>query len=65
MHATLCICELVPRLEARTRLSLLVHYREARKPTNTGLLAARCLREARSASSVIARARSRSRSSAR
>jgi len=43
MHATLCICELVPRLEARTRLSLLVHYREARKPTNTGLLAARCL----------------------
>jgi len=43
MHATLCICDLVPRLEARTRLSLLVHYREARKPTNTGLLAARCL----------------------
>ena len=42
MHATLCICDLVPRLEARTRLSLLVHYREARKPTNTGLLAARC-----------------------
>lgn len=43
MHATLCICTLVPRLAARTRLSLLVHYREARKPTNTGLLAARCL----------------------
>jgi len=43
MHATLCICDLVPRLAPRTRLSLLVHYREARKPTNTGLLAARCL----------------------
>jgi DTW domain-containing protein YfiP len=43
LHATLCICALVPRLQNRTRLALLVHYREARKPTNTGLLAARCL----------------------
>ena len=43
MHVTLCICELVPQLSTRTRLSLLVHYREARKPTNTGQLAARCL----------------------
>lgn len=43
MHATLCICDLVPRLETRTRLSLLIHYREERKPTNSGLLAARCL----------------------
>jgi len=43
MHATLCICALVPRLQTRTRLTLLVHYREARKPSNTGQLAARCL----------------------
>jgi DTW domain-containing protein YfiP len=43
MHATLCICPLVPRLWTRTRLTLLVHYREARKPSNTGQLAARCL----------------------
>ncbi len=43
MHATLCICDLVPTLTTRTRLLLLVHYREARKPTNTGQLAARCL----------------------
>ncbi len=43
MHATLCICALVPRLRTRTRLTVLVHYREARKPTNTGQLAARCL----------------------
>lgn len=41
MFAALCICELVPRLVTRTRLVLLVHYREARKPTNTGQLAAR------------------------
>jgi DTW domain-containing protein len=43
MHETLCICALVPRLATRTRLALIVHYREERKPTNTGQLAARCL----------------------
>ena len=43
MHASLCICALVPRFETRTRLVLLVHVREARKPTNTGQLAARCI----------------------
>ena len=43
MHNTLCVCPLVPTLTTRTRLALLVHYREARKPTNTGQLAARCL----------------------
>src|SRR6185295_4021250 len=53
MHATLCICGLVPRLATRTRLTLLVHYREARKPSNTGRLAARCLE--RSTVEVIGR----------
>jgi len=43
MYRSLCICALVPRLATRTRLVLLVHYREARKPTTTGLLAARCM----------------------
>jgi DTW domain-containing protein len=43
MHATLCICALVPRLATRTRVAVLIHYREARKPTNTGQLAARCI----------------------
>lgn len=42
LHATLCVCSLVPRLQPRTRVVLLVHYREARKPSNTGQLAARC-----------------------
>ncbi len=51
MHATLCICALTPRLPTRTRLELLVHYREERKPTNTGLLATRCL--PRSSVSII------------
>jgi DTW domain-containing protein len=39
MHMPLCICSLIPTLATRTRLMLLVHYREARKPTTTGLLA--------------------------
>jgi DTW domain-containing protein YfiP len=43
MHSTLCICALVPRLVTRSRLALVVHHGEARKPTNTGQLAARCL----------------------
>ncbi len=43
MHASLCICGLVPHLDTPTKLVLLVHYTEARKPTNTGLLAARAL----------------------
>jgi len=43
MHTTLCICALVPRLATRSRLALVVHHGEARKPTNTGQLAARCL----------------------
>ena len=51
MHASLCICALVPQLQTRTRLTLMVHFREARKPSNTGQLAARCL--TRSAVEVI------------
>jgi DTW domain-containing protein YfiP len=43
MHQTLCICALIPSLAPRTRLALLIHDKEARKPTNTGRLAARCL----------------------
>jgi DTW domain-containing protein YfiP len=43
MHQTLCICALIPSLATRTRLTLLIHDKEARKPTNTGQLATRCL----------------------
>ncbi len=43
MHTPLCICAELPRLTTRSRLILLLHYREARKPTNTGSLAAACL----------------------
>ena len=43
MHSQHCVCALVPRLETRTRLVLVIHRAEARKPTNTGRLAAACL----------------------
>jgi DTW domain-containing protein YfiP len=43
MHQSLCVCALIPRLETRTRLVLVIHRTEERKPTNTGVLAAECL----------------------
>lgn len=43
LHQALCVCALIPRLETRTRLLLVIHHKEERKPTNSGLLAARCL----------------------
>jgi DTW domain-containing protein YfiP len=43
MPLRLCICALIPRIECRATLVLLIHHREVRKPTNTGALAARCL----------------------
>jgi DTW domain-containing protein YfiP len=45
MLGPLCVCALMPspRLETRTRLVLVIHRFEDRKPTNTGRLAAECL----------------------
>jgi DTW domain-containing protein YfiP len=45
MLGGLCICALMPlpRIETRTRLVLIIHRYEDRKPTNTGRLAAECL----------------------
>jgi DTW domain-containing protein YfiP len=43
MHRSLCICGLLPRIATRTRVVVVLHQREARKTTNTGALAARCL----------------------
>jgi DTW domain-containing protein YfiP len=39
----LCVCALLPRLATRTHLVLIIHRNEERKPTNSGLLATRCL----------------------
>jgi DTW domain-containing protein YfiP len=43
----LCICALIPRLDTRTKLLLVIHRFEDRKPTNTGRLAAECLVQSR------------------
>ena len=45
MLTDLCICDLLPQppLETRTRLVIVIHRYEHRKPTNTGRLAAECL----------------------
>ncbi len=43
MHRSLCICALLPRIATRTRVVLVLHQLELNKPTNTGLVAARCL----------------------
>ncbi len=45
LHGSLCVCSLIPEppLVTRTRLVLVIHRNEDRKPTNTGRLAAECL----------------------
>lgn len=43
LQRRLCMCALIPKLQTRTRLVLVLHQLEARKPTNTGLLAVRAL----------------------
>jgi DTW domain-containing protein YfiP len=43
MHRSLCICALLPRITTRTRVLVVLHQLETRKPTNTGVVAARCL----------------------
>jgi DTW domain-containing protein YfiP len=45
MLGGLCVCALLPapRIETRTRLVLIIHRYEDRKPTNTGRLAVQCL----------------------
>lgn len=43
MNKTRCICDLIPRLDLRTRLCLVVHAKELKRTTNTGRLAVKAL----------------------
>lgn len=43
MHPERCLCEFIPQLDLKTRLCLVIHYRELRRTTNTGSLAVRAL----------------------
>jgi tRNA-uridine aminocarboxypropyltransferase len=40
---TSCLCDLVPRIELRTKVCLVIHHRELSRSSNTGLLALRAL----------------------
>jgi DTW domain-containing protein YfiP len=39
----LCVCDASPRIDLRTKISLVIHHRELSRNSNTGLLAARAL----------------------
>lgn len=39
----LCLCDVMPRIELRTKIFLLIHHRELRRNSNTGLLAVKAL----------------------
>ena len=43
MHRTRCFCDLILRLDLKTRLSLIIHRKELRRTTNTGQLAVKAL----------------------
>jgi DTW domain-containing protein len=41
--ATACLCDVVPRIDVRTKVCLVIHHRELSRSSNTGLLAIRAL----------------------
>lgn len=43
MREVLCLCDRVPRLETRSRVTIVIHHEELQKTTNTGRLAALAL----------------------
>ncbi len=43
MHRGLCICEFFPSLTLKTKLSLIIHSKELKRTTNTGMLAVKSL----------------------
>ncbi|MBC7419231.1 MAG: DTW domain-containing protein [Bdellovibrio sp.] len=43
LHKNLCICEFIPTLNLRSKLSLVVHVKELKRTTNTGTLATKAL----------------------
>ena len=39
----LCLCDVMPRIDVATKISLIIHHRELSRSSNTGLLALRAL----------------------
>ena len=43
LHRKLCICDFFPSLTLKTKLSLIIHSKELKRTTNTGMLAVKSL----------------------
>lgn len=43
LHRERCICALIPSLDLRTRVTLVIHFRELRRTSNSGTLALKAL----------------------
>lgn len=43
MHRDRCLCEFIPVIETKTRVTLVIHAKELKRTTNTGILATRAL----------------------
>ena len=43
LNQSLCLCDLIPKLHLKTKVSLVVHARELKRTTNTGKLALKAL----------------------
>lgn len=43
LHRDRCICEFIPAIETKTKISLVIHKKELRRTTNTGVLATKAL----------------------
>jgi DTW domain-containing protein len=43
VSAAACLCDVLPRIELRTKVCLVIHHRELSRSSNTGLLAIRAL----------------------
>lgn len=44
LHRSLCLCDLIPELNLKTRLCLVIHAKELKRTTNTGRLAIKALK---------------------
>ena len=43
LHKERCICDQIPRMALKTKISLVIHYKELQRSTNTGKLALKAL----------------------
>ncbi len=43
LNSSLCICSLLPTLDLKTKISLIIHAKEMKRTTNSGRLALHCL----------------------